>query len=141
MKLIVIAGTGTGANDQAAYEAALSNAEASDYEVPGECSVGAFARSLMAQSQPGRWAHAALGWLHDPRAVQDRFITLQDENLEQLQRRLRTAAHELRHDREQSKPELHSRFASIVCRGDPVCALIMAGCREAMMSCFPLGSR
>lgn len=132
MKLILVAGTGTGPNEQAAFEAALSLAEMSDHEVPGVSSARFSARSLMMQSQTGRWAHAALGWLHDSRIVPERVIALQDENLERLQRRLHAAAQELRRDGELPQSSLRSRFASIVCRGDPVCALILATCGEAL---------
>jgi hypothetical protein len=131
MKVILVAGTGTGANEQAAYEAALSHAETSDHDVPGDSTVRFSARALMLQAQPGRWAHAALGWLHDARIAESRFIALQDENLERLQRRLRAAAREARRG-ELPEPALRTRFASIVCRGDPVCALILATHGESL---------
>ena len=135
MKLILIAGTGAGPTEQAAYEAALARAETSDYALPGSveralCSPY-FARSAMAQSHPGRWAHAALGWLDDARVSGECFIALQDENLERLQRRLSAAAQDARLDSGLAQARLLSRFTSIVCRGDPVCALILATLGEA----------
>ena len=84
MVVRLIAGTGAGATNHAAYEAALQAA--------GHEQRLCVAQSHMAQSQTGSWAHAALGWLRDERTGCATFIELQHDNLERLQRELHAAA-------------------------------------------------
>ena len=84
------------------------------------------ARSRMTQSRTGSWAHAALGWLSDERTGRVLFIELQHDNLERLQRELRAAALSSRYRSTGSLGALEASFASVPCRGQPVCALVMA---------------
>jgi hypothetical protein len=80
----------------------------------------------MTQSQTGSWAHAALGWLSDERTGRALFIELQHDNLERLQRELRAAALSNRHRSGVPLGALQASFASVPCRGQPVCALVLA---------------
>jgi arginine decarboxylase len=114
----LIAATGAGQSDHAAYEAALQAA--------GHEQHLCVAQSHMAQSQTGRWAHAALGWLRDERTGRMTFIELQHDNLERLQRELHAAALSRRHHSAVPLGALQARFASAPCRGQPVCALVLA---------------
>jgi hypothetical protein len=79
----------------------------------------------MLQSRTGSWAHAALGWLRDERTGRATFIDLQHDNLERLQLALH-AAMSKRHHCAVAVRALQTRFASIPCRGQPVCAQVLA---------------
>jgi hypothetical protein len=114
----LVAVTGAGATDHAAYEAAI---QAAGHE-QGQC----VAQSRMAQSRTGSWAHAALGWLRDERTGRATFIELQHDNLERLQLELHAAALSRRHHSAVPLGALQARFASVPCRGQPVCALVLA---------------
>jgi len=114
----LIAGTGAGPTNHAAYEAALQAA--------GHDQRLCVAQSHMAQSQTGSWAHAALGWLRDERTGCATFIELQHDNLEHLQRELHAAASSRRRQSAMALGPLQARFASVPCRGQPVCALVLA---------------
>jgi arginine decarboxylase len=80
----------------------------------------------MTQVQTGSWAHAVLGWLLDERTGRAQFIDLQHHNLELLQRDLQAAVLSRRSASATPLGELQARFASIPCRGQPVCALVLA---------------
>jgi hypothetical protein len=112
------AGTGAGATNHAAYDAALKAA--------GHEQRLCLATSCMTQSQTGSWAHAALGWLCDERTGHATFIELQHDNLERLQRELQAAAFSRRYHSAVPLGALQAGFASVPCRGQPVCALVLA---------------
>ena len=118
MLVRLIAVTGAGQSDHAAYEAALQAA--------GHERHLCMAQSHMAQSQTGSWAHAALGWLRDERTGCATFIELQNDNLERLQRELHAAAFSRRYHSAVPLGPLQASFASVPCRGQPVCALVLA---------------
>jgi len=80
----------------------------------------------MTQSQTGSWAHAALGWLPAGRIERGLFVELQHDNLERLQREVRAAVLSNRHRSAIPLGALQVSFASVPCRGQPVCALVMA---------------
>ena len=118
MVVRLIAGTGAGPTNHAAYEAALRAA--------GHEQRLCVAQSHMAQSQTGSWAHAVLGWLRDERSGCATFIELQHDNLELLQRELRAEELSRRYQSTVPLGPLQVRFASAPCRGQPVCALVLA---------------
>lgn len=80
----------------------------------------------MTQLRVGCWAHAALGMLCDEHSGGTFFIELQDENLERLQRALYAAAAAKRCQSDVPLSALQATFASVVCRGQPVCAVVLA---------------
>ena len=114
----LLAGTGSGSTEHAAYQAAIESIGCEERLC--------VAQSRMTQSKAGSWAHAVLGWLSDERAGRAVFIELQHENLERLQRELRAAALSNRHRSAVPLGALQASFASVPCRGQPVCALVMA---------------
>ena len=118
MLVRLIAVTAAGQSDLAAYEAALQAA--------GHERHLCMAQSRMVQLQTGSWAHAALGWLRDERTGCATFIELQNDNLERLQRELHTAAFWKRQHSTAPLGPLQVSFASVPCRGQPVCALVLA---------------
>ena len=118
MVVRLIAGTGAGQSDHSAYEAALQAAG-----VERRLCV---AESRMTQSQAGSWAHSALGWLSDERSGRATFIELQNDNLQRLQRDLYAAALSTRYHSAVPLGALRASFASVPCRGQPVCAVVLA---------------
>lgn len=118
MLIGLFGGIGSGATEHAAYEAALQAA--------GHERCRCVAESRMAQSQAGRWAHAALGCLRDELTGATTFIELQHDDLQRLQRELHAAALSSRHLSVAPLGALEARFASVPCRGQPVCALVLA---------------
>ena len=118
MLIRLFGGTGSGATEHAAYEAALLAAGCERRLC--------VAQSRMAQSQTGRWAHAALGCLRDELTGATTFIELQHDNLQRLQHELHAAALSRRRLSLAPLGSLDAGFASVACRGQPVCALVLA---------------
>jgi arginine decarboxylase len=111
-------GIGFGATEHAAYEEALLTAGCERRLC--------VAQSRMAQSQAGCWAHAALGCLRDELTGATTFIQLQHDNLQRLQHELHAAALSRRRSSVAPLGALDAKFVSVPCRGQPVCALVLA---------------
>ena len=148
MKIILSAGIGAGPTARAAYDTALSCAGVSDYNMiclssvipPHSCVYREAYRtpianygkeiyvvqSSMTQSQAGKWAHAALGWLQEKSTGRGLFIELCDDNLERLQRDLHATAQAMQAGGDIAYAPLQTEFASMPCREQTVCALLIA---------------
>lgn len=84
--------------------------------------------SQMQQSRPGQHAHAGLGWVQRGDDGRGLFIDLHDDVRERLERDLHAAFGAIAHFRDAAYGPVQTAFASRLCNGLPVCALVVAAC-------------
>ncbi len=82
--------------------------------------------SQMREERPGHTAHAGIGWVRDAEAGHGLFVELHDEQHDRLDRDLRDTLASMQRQRGVALGAAHTEIASITCRLEPVCALVIA---------------
>jgi arginine decarboxylase len=140
--------TGEGATPPAAFDAARVDAGAahcsrlreSSLIAPNTSVVRASARSVQPvdggrlyvvmsqiwQCQPGRYACAGVGWVQRHDDGSGLFIDLHDDDRDRLEHDLHAAFGAIACLRDASYGPVQTVFASRLCNGAPVCALVVA---------------
>lgn len=141
-------GMGEGPTPLAAFDAALMDAGVANYNLlclssvipPNARVVRAKHRTLpdhygrrlyvvmsqMRQSQPGRHAHAGIGWVQEGDAGRGLFVELHDADRDRLELDLHTTLGAMRRGRDVDYGPVQTAIASKLCSAQPVCALVVA---------------
>lgn len=149
MAIRFVAGTGAGPTEGAAFDAALAAAGASEQNLfylasvlpPNSgivCTHHAAPQPLeqgrrqlvvlaqMRQSQPGRAAHAGIGWVQAGDDGPGLFVELHDEDRDRLESVLHATLETARRRRVAGYGPVHTVIASDRCAAEPVCAVVVA---------------
>jgi arginine decarboxylase len=141
-------GTGRGPTKQAAFDAALRDAGVADAElfhlssvIPPNARIACTRHvtppheqgkrlcvvlAQMRQSEPGRQAHAGVGWVQAGEGGPGLFVQLHDENRDQLEHDLHATLDDSRRRRAAGHGPVRILIASQRCGREPVCALVVA---------------
>jgi arginine decarboxylase len=82
--------------------------------------------SQMREDRPGHAAHAGIGWVRDADTGSGLFVELHDDQRERLDGDLRDTLNSMQRQRGIDFGTAHTEIASITCRQEPVCALVIA---------------
>jgi arginine decarboxylase len=148
MAIRFVAGTGAGRTEGAAFDAALAAAGACEQNLlylssvvppnsgivctrhvtpplePGQRQLVVLAQ--MRQSQPGRAAHAGIGWVQVGDDGPGLFVELHDEDRDRLESELHATLETARRRRAAGYGPVHTVIASERCAAEPVCAVVVA---------------
>jgi arginine decarboxylase len=141
-------GTGEGPTPLAAFDAALMDAGVADHNllclssvIPPNSVITRekyrmppvdYGRRLyvvmseMRQSEPGRQAHAGIGWIQESEGGRGLFVELHDEDLGQLEHDLNVTLEAMRGIRTLEYGPVQTAISSRTCLERPVCALVAA---------------
>lgn len=141
-------GTGEGPTELAAFDAALMDAGVANYNllclssvIPPNARIvrgkhptlpDDYGRRLyvvmsqMRQGQPGREAHAGIGWVQEGDDGRGLFVELHDHDRDRLERDLRSTLDAMRRYRDVDYGPVRTAIASRLCVEAPVCALMVA---------------
>jgi arginine decarboxylase len=147
MAIRFVAGTGAGRTEGAAFDAALVAAGACEQNLfhlssvlppnsgivctrhvtppleRGQRSLVVLAQ--MRQSQPGRAAHAGIGWMQVGDNGPGLFVELHDEDRDRLESELHATLEAARRRRAAGYGPVHTVIASGRCAAEPVCAVVV----------------
>ena len=146
--IVLAQGLGSGPTALAAFDAALLDAGVANYNLIVLSSVippgSAIERrrwhtphedwgrrlycvlSQLREDRPGHTAHAGIGWVRDPHSGSGLFVELHDEQRDRLDGDLRDTLTSMQRQRGIDFGPAHTEIASITCRQQPVCALVIA---------------
>jgi arginine decarboxylase len=82
--------------------------------------------SEMRQSQPGRTAHAGIGWIQEDEGGRGLFVELHDEERDRLEQNLHATLEAMRDIRAIEYGPVQTAISSRLCLDRPVCALVAA---------------
>lgn len=78
------------------------------------------------EQRPGHAIHAGIGWVQETGGGQGLFVELHDDDEERLNRDLRVTLCSMQQQRGVALGPAHTEIASATCKGEPVCALVIA---------------
>lgn len=148
MTITLCTGTGEGPTPLAAFDAALADAGVADHNliylssvIPPNavivrdryrmqpCDYGRrlyTVMSQMRQCEPGRAAHAGIGWMQNDDDGRGLFVELHDSDRDRLERDLAATLDSMRGARTIRYGPIKTVIESRTCSGRPVCALVAA---------------
>jgi arginine decarboxylase len=148
LNIHLISGTGEGSTPRAAFDAALTDAGVADCNrlrssslIPPNAKIvcarppaaphadgflQTVVMSQMQQGRPGRYAHAGIAWVQRHDDGRGLFIDLHDDDRGRLEHDLHAAFAAIPCLRDAARGRVQTAFASRLCTGLPVCALVVA---------------
>ena len=150
LKIHVAASTGSGPTELSAFDNALFNVGAANYNLLCLSSVippaseiieyeGAIdsiegqwgdklyvVRAEYRQSTPGKEAWAGIGWVQDSESHKGLFVEHEGESREELVSNIQDSLKTLMDTRGIDLGQIHMRISGVTCEDKPVCALVMA---------------
>ena len=150
LKIHLAASTGSGPTELSAFDNALFNVGAANYNllclssvIPPSSDIVEYQGGIESidgqwgdklyvvkaeyrQSTPGKEAWAGIGWVQENDSKKGLFVEHEGESREGLENNIRASLETLMKTRGIDFGQIHMKISGVMCENEPVCALVMA---------------
>ncbi len=152
MQIHITSAMGTGPTKLAAFDAALNNNGIANYNllllssvIPPESEVVIQSSAIPSEIMPGKWGDrlyvvmaeertnllneqvwAGIGWVQDPETKKGLFVEHQGHSETEVRNDITTTLQALMETRGIDFGEIHMEVQGAECKGEPVCAMVVA---------------